>query len=80
MNLLEDCGYFNKTGKRIQELKKEGRSGGGCYRECGLAECVEQQEWFLESEKSVDARLQIEESIDAENILDSEGSCIGAVT
>ena len=49
-------------------------------RECSLAECVEQQEWFLESENSVDARLQIEESIDAENILDSEGSCIGAVT
>ena len=34
----------------------------------------------MESENSVDARLQIEESIDAENILDSEGSCIGAVT
>ena len=34
----------------------------------------------LESENSVDARLQIEESIDAEDVHDSEGSCIGAVT
>ena len=80
VSLVEDCGYFDKTCKRMQELKKEGRSIGGCYRECSLAECVEQQEWFLDSENSVDARLQIEESIDPVKILDSEGSCIGAVT
>ena len=33
VNLLEDCGYFDKTRKRMQDLIKEGRSNGGCYRE-----------------------------------------------
>ena len=64
----------------MQELKKQGRRVGGCFRQCGLAECIDQQEWFMENEKSEDAMFQIKESIEAENTLDKEGSSIRATT
>ena len=64
----------------MQEAKRHGRTTSGCFRECGLAECLSQQNWFIENGEPDDAKVQINESIYVENELDKHGFMVGAVT
>ena len=43
VNKFENCGYYDKTKKKMQDLKREGRRDGGCLRHCSIANCMEQQ-------------------------------------
>ena len=57
---LGDCGYFDKTRRKMQEAKKQGRRVGGCFRSCGQAECLTQQNWFIENGEPEDGKIQID--------------------
>ena len=77
---LENCGYFDKTRRKMQEARKHNRTTGGCFRDCGLAECFTQQNWFINNADPNDAKIQIDESIYVENELDRDGFMVGEVT
>ena len=48
---LVDCVYFDKSCRKAQMLKKEGRAVGGiCLRGCLPAECLTEKDFLMKTE------------------------------